>query len=44
MVRTVASFERESGVTLLDRTARRLHLTLEGRPYLEHCRTIPGHL
>jgi DNA-binding transcriptional LysR family regulator len=44
MVRTLASLERESGVALLNRTMRRLHLTDEGRRYLERCRTIPRHL
>jgi DNA-binding transcriptional LysR family regulator len=40
MVRTLASLERELGTTLLNRTTRRIHLTDEGRRYLEHCRTI----
>jgi len=40
MVRTLASLERELGATLLTRTTRRIHLTDEGRRYLEQCRTI----
>ena len=42
MVRTLAALEREVGVTLLNRTTRRIHLTDEGRQYLEHCRIILG--
>jgi DNA-binding transcriptional LysR family regulator len=42
MVRTLASLEREFGVTLLNRTTRTSHLTDEGRQYLEHCRVILG--
>ncbi len=42
MVRTLAGLERELGATLLNRTTRRLHLTDEGRQYLEHCRDDPG--
>jgi len=42
MVRTLAILEHELGATLLNRTTRRLHLTDEGRHYLEHCRTILG--
>ena len=44
MVRTLAMFERELGVTLLNRTTRRLHLTDEGRHYLERCRAILGQM
>jgi DNA-binding transcriptional LysR family regulator len=42
MVRTLATLERELGATLLNRTTRRIHLTDEGRQYLEHCRAILG--
>ena len=42
MVRALAALEREVGVTLLNRTTRRLHLTDEGGQYLEHCRIILG--
>jgi DNA-binding transcriptional LysR family regulator len=42
MVRTLAMLERELGATLLNRTTRRLHLTDEGRQYLERCRAILG--
>jgi DNA-binding transcriptional LysR family regulator len=42
MVRTLASLERELGAALLNRTTRRLHLTDEGRQYLERCRAILG--
>src|SRR5688572_15500713 len=44
MVRSPAALERELGATLLNRTTRRLHLTDEGRQYLEHCRAILGHV
>ena len=40
MVRTLALLERELGTTLLNRTTRRIHLTDEGRQYLERCRAI----
>src|SRR4051812_40263892 len=42
MVRSLAGLERELGATLLNRTTRRLHLTDEGRLYLERCRAILG--
>jgi DNA-binding transcriptional LysR family regulator len=42
MVRALAALEREVGVTLLNRTTRRIHLTDEGTQYLEHCRIILG--
>jgi DNA-binding transcriptional LysR family regulator len=40
MVRNLSALERELGVTLLNRTTRRIHLTGEGRQYLMHCHTI----
>jgi len=42
MVRTLALLERDLDTTLLNRTTRRIHLTDEGRQYLERCRTILG--
>ncbi len=44
MVRTLAALERELHATLLNRTTRRIHLTDDGRRYLEHCRLILGHV
>ncbi len=40
MVRMLASLEQDLGVTLLNRTTRRIHLTHDGEQYLEHCRII----
>ena len=44
MVRTLAALEHDLGVTLLNRTTRRLHLTHDGEQYLEHCRIILTHV
>jgi DNA-binding transcriptional LysR family regulator len=40
MVRILAALEHYLGVTLLNRTTRRIHLTHDGEQYLEYCRMI----
>ena len=42
MVRSLATLERALGVTLLNRTTRRIKLTDEGRQYYEQCKRILG--
>ena len=44
MVRVLAALEQDLGVTLLNRTTRRIRLTHDGEQYLEYCRMILTHL
>jgi DNA-binding transcriptional LysR family regulator len=40
MVRVLAALEHDLGVTLLNRTTRKIRLTHDGEQYLEYCRMI----
>lgn len=44
MVRVLAALEHDLGVTLLNRTTRRIHLTHDGERYLQYCRMILTHV
>jgi DNA-binding transcriptional LysR family regulator len=44
MVRVLAALEQDLGVTLLNRTTRRIRLTHDGEQYLEYCRMILTHV
>jgi DNA-binding transcriptional LysR family regulator len=44
MVRVLAALEHDLGVTLLNRTTRRIRITQDGEQYLEYCRMILAHV
>ncbi|MCH9686530.1 MAG: LysR family transcriptional regulator [Deltaproteobacteria bacterium] len=44
VVRSLSMLEQALGARLLQRTTRRMSLTVEGRQYLEQCRTILAHV
>jgi DNA-binding transcriptional LysR family regulator len=44
MVRVLAALEHDLGVTLLNRTTRRIRLTQDGEQHLEYCRIILAHV